>query len=66
MKASLKHFLLSLVVFIFIAASFIIELALLDLSKAWVIALVILTGLAMLVSIVVLLVRLVIWEGLVV
>ena len=64
MSASLKHFLLSLVVFIFIAASFIIELALLDLSEVWVLALVILTGLAMLVSIVVLLVRLVIWQNL--
>lgn len=65
MKASLKHFLLSLEVFIFIATSFIAELESLDLSKVWVIALVILTGLALLVSIVVLLVRLVIWQVLI-
>ena len=50
MRKEVKRFLIALIVFIAIAAALILEFALLDISAAWVIALIVITGAALIIS----------------
>lgn len=50
MSKRLKQFLIALISFIVIATAFILEFALLDITKTWVIVLIVINGVMLLVS----------------
>ena len=50
MNKKLKRFLIALIVFIIIAAAFVLEFALLDITAVWVTMLIVITGVMLIVS----------------